>query len=470
MQQQQLSPTGSSTSSSSSSFIPTDGPFLPPLPVRGLRNLGNTCYLNAVLQNVLATSGLRSHFSGDQPDPMEGAITKAMRAFINQLNASPPPQLQLTAADAKEAALPPSDVLSAVSERHGRYARRAEQDSHEVLRQLLEGIRSEEVTRIQQVSKESSSSSAPASTDGKSTPPPQDPPTIVDDLFSGELRSTVVCLSCGSVSCSYEPFLDLSLPIPNHCGTCAPGSKGAAPAAEANFEGAGEKATRTLWEVLAKLPIEQRSAHANLQLGACLQAFAAPESLVGADAYACEKCAKEKGGDAAVKAAKAAKAAKGKGKGKGGDAAAVPGQPALKWLQVCRKPSVLTLHLKRFKTDGPGMGNGGEHSSKLDSHVPFSMELDLAPFSSASGKLDEKITHFSQLPKNVSDDGFGYRLYGVVEHQGDTTKGGHYVAFVRSDEHNCWHRFNDSVVTRVDEESVLKAQAFLLFYERFSSA
>ena len=98
------------------------------------------------------------------------------------------------------------------------------------------------------------------------------------------------------------------------------------------------------------------------------------------------------------------------------------------------------------------------------------MELDLAPFSSASGKLDEKITHFSQLPKNVSDDGFGYRLYGVVEHQGDTTKGGHYVAFVRSDEHNCWHRFNDSVVTRVDEESALKAQAFLLFYERFSSA
>ena len=39
--------------------------------------------------------------------------------------------------------------------------------------------------------------------------------TLIDELFGGELRSTVVCLSCGSVSCTSEPFLDLSLPIPS---------------------------------------------------------------------------------------------------------------------------------------------------------------------------------------------------------------------------------------------------------------
>ena len=33
-----------------------------------------------------------------------------------------------------------------------------------------------------------------------------------------------------------------------------------------------------------------------------------------------------------------------------------------------------------------------------------------------------------------------------------------------------WHRMSDSTVTRVDEPTALSSQAFLLFYERFSSA
>jgi uncharacterized UBP type Zn finger protein len=39
----------------------------------------------------------------------------------------------------------PVGLLRAVSTRHSRFGQRTEQDSHEVLRQLLEGIRSEEV-------------------------------------------------------------------------------------------------------------------------------------------------------------------------------------------------------------------------------------------------------------------------------------------------------------------------------------
>jgi ubiquitin C-terminal hydrolase len=42
--------------------------------------------------------------------------------------------------------------------------------------------------------------------------------------------------------------------------------------------------------------------------------------------------------------------------------------------------------------------------------------------------------------------------------------GGHYVAFLRLD--GGWFRMSDSWVTLVDEAAVLKAQAFLLFYER----
>lgn len=45
--------------------------------------------------------------------------------------------------------------------------------------------------------------------------PPTGPgETLVDSVFGGVLVSTVVCSACDHSSVSYEPFLDLSLPIP----------------------------------------------------------------------------------------------------------------------------------------------------------------------------------------------------------------------------------------------------------------
>ena len=40
-----------------------------------------------------------------------------------------------------------------------------------------------------------------------------EPKTLIDEIYAGELRSSVVCLSCGQVSTSTEPFL--SNPNPN---------------------------------------------------------------------------------------------------------------------------------------------------------------------------------------------------------------------------------------------------------------
>ena len=41
-------------------------------------------------------------------------------------------------------------------------------------------------------------------------------------------------------------------------------------------------------------------------------------------------------------------------------------------------------------------------------------------------------------------------------------EGGHYVCYARLG--RSWYKFNDSKVTRVDERTVLDAQAFVLFY------
>ena len=185
--------------------------------------------------------------------------------------------------------------------------------------------------------------------------------------------------------------------------------------------------------------------------------------LADADADRLDAATDLAGAERAAKHAKEAVAAALKGVEPDGPAAKAQalaaskkGQPALKWLQVSRRPNALTLHLKRFRTDA-----SGRTVHKLDGHVPFPVVLDMNPFSCGRGK----VKHFEQLGAPSHADGSArYRLYGVVEHQG-SFKGGHYVAFVKGASGE-WHRMSDSTVSRVDEQTALAAQAFLLFYER----
>ena len=154
---------------------------------------------------------------------------------------------------------------------------------------------------------------------------------------------------------------------------------------------------------------------------------------------------------------------------------------------ISRVPAVLILHLKRFQAQRLDF-------RKKTKHVSFPVLLDLAPICKDYKKAKM------------------YALYGVVEHSG-TIHGGHYVAYVKSrvplapndprwsflsskdgkdeeetsfslksnseteevtDNHSStvepppgkWYHVSDSRVTEVDETTVLKSQAYLLFYER----
>ena len=230
-------------------------------------------------------------------------------------------------------------------------------------------------------------------------------------------------------------------------------------AASAAFLEGVSGSTVSVAAVLAKLPAELTAAHKHIQLGACLQAFASPEALCGDNAYVCEACdrRREAAGEAVGEAAGEA-AGKAAGEAAGGAAgkAVGKGEPALKWLQLSQVPSVLTLHLKRFRSTG-------RRVNKLDEHVPFPAVLDLSPFTCAPGK---SATHYEQLGEimaGTSQASSSMRLYGVVEHVG-TFSGGHYIAYVKLE--GRWYRMSDSVVREVSEAEVLGKQAFMLFYER----
>lgn len=159
--------------------------------VRGLTNLGNTCFFNSVMQNLLAISQLRDYFLNLELS--FGPLTIALK----KLFAETKPEAGL------RNVINPRSFFGCVCSKAPQFRGYQQHDSHELLRCLLDGLCSEELgfRKRNSASEENGISSN------------QDP-IFVDYLFGGQIASTVCCVECGHSSTVYEPFLDLSLPVP----------------------------------------------------------------------------------------------------------------------------------------------------------------------------------------------------------------------------------------------------------------
>ena len=112
-----------------------------------------------------------------------------------------------------------------------------------------------------------------------------------------------------------------------------------------------------------------------------------------------------------------------------------------KGLRLATAPTMLVINYKRFAYDNYG------RLSRLSKPVSFPLRLEI-------GKYMSRANRGNPPP---------YTLVAVLVHRGRSCDCGHYFAYVRKGQD--WYLANDSVVTKVDVDEVLSAQAYVLVYE-----
>uniref|UniRef100_A0A672M024 Ubiquitin carboxyl-terminal hydrolase n=1 Tax=Sinocyclocheilus grahami TaxID=75366 RepID=A0A672M024_SINGR len=117
----------------------------------------------------------------------------------------------------------------------------------------------------------------------------------------------------------------------------------------------------------------------------------------------------------------------------------------VKYCKVLRLPEILCIHLKRFRHEVM-------YSFKINSHVSFPLEgLALKPFLA------------KESPSQITT----YDLLSVICHHG-TAGSGHYIAYCQNVINGQWYEFDDQYVTEVHETVVQNAEAYVLFYRKSS--
>ena len=480
-----------------------------PSPPKGLVNLGNTCFMNSVLQVLSQTPALLSLVESKIEPNQSDEVSLGFVSVLNMMKSH---------SATNPGVVNPNRVLQGIQRKSRQFRGLNQQDSHELLRTLLDLVRTDQITRQTRevLSELKISDLKNADDDLKFKVKTLSGLTTIDSLFGGFMLSSVKCQGCDHVSQLMEPFFDLSLPIrslgaSNHVrhnfnqknannnrkqkGNRNRNRYSFGDEDEANDDGEDEAqasptsmkrmeidvkddySAKIKWSLSTVESVFQYSNDKKLSLESCLSLFTAAEFLTGTNRVSCDKC-KEK-------------------------------CESCKQMLIAYPPPILTLHLKRFQAERTGW------IQKINNLIPFPFELDLSPW--VSKIWTQLASHFDV----TSSVGLTYSLFGIVQHSGGL-KSGHYTAKIKirgktSNEKNIqkflrlkpfisnvqdflnkihlddldhnmsngdgasggdtdddqelltdgrWYHVSDSSVTPISKDSVLNSQAYLLFYER----
>nr|XP_005480744.1 ubiquitin carboxyl-terminal hydrolase 44 [Zonotrichia albicollis]XP_014127411.1 ubiquitin carboxyl-terminal hydrolase 44 [Zonotrichia albicollis]XP_014127420.1 ubiquitin carboxyl-terminal hydrolase 44 [Zonotrichia albicollis]XP_026653662.1 ubiquitin carboxyl-terminal hydrolase 44 [Zonotrichia albicollis] len=408
--------------------------------VTGLRNLGNTCYMNSVLQvlshllifrecflkldlnqtqELLATAtngktrSSSKHLSiaastlhvNENQEKVKGSYSMRRPSLSSGLSGGASKSMELIQPrepsskhislchelhtlfqvmwSGKWALVSPFAMLHSVWRLIPAFRGYAQQDAQEFLCELLDKVQQE---------LETTGTRYPALIPASQRKLIKQVLNVVNSIFHGQLLSQVTCLACDNKSNTIEPFWDLSLEFPEryHC----------------NGKEMSSQYPCLLTEMLAK--------------------FTETEALEG-KIYACDQCNTKR---------------------RKFSSKPVILTEAQKQLMVCRLPQVLRLHLKRFRW------SGRNHREKIGVHVSFEQMLNMEPYCCRESL------------KSLLPDCFIYDLSAVVMHHGKGFGSGHYTAYCYNSEGGFWVHCNDSKLNMCTMEEVCKAQAYILFYSQ----
>ncbi|WKX93647.1 hypothetical protein Q1695_011142 [Nippostrongylus brasiliensis] len=180
----------------------------------GLRNIGNTCFMNATLQMLVNNIELKTYFldrhykldvNPNNPLGFRGRLADAFAEFMRLMW------------NCQNRAIEPAKIKELVAEKASQFANFAQHDAHEFLSFLLDGLH-EDLNRVK---------AKPLTTtvegDGRSDVDVSNEAwynhtlrndSIFVDLFHGQLKSRLQCPKCDRVSITFDPFVYLPVPFP----------------------------------------------------------------------------------------------------------------------------------------------------------------------------------------------------------------------------------------------------------------
>lgn len=169
-------------------------------PVAGLTNLGNTCYMNSVLQALYTSRELRDFVISCLESG--GQLYTALSRLFKDMTSN------------RTAYVNPSSFRSTFIQYESKFRGYEQQDAQEFLRYLINGLHDElnkaKCRPKRQLVEPKSSQEA-----WNSYRERIDDSKLIE-LFVGQFSSVIKCTDCGNESTCWDPFWDLSLAVPRY--------------------------------------------------------------------------------------------------------------------------------------------------------------------------------------------------------------------------------------------------------------
>ncbi|RMD43389.1 hypothetical protein DV735_g1702, partial [Chaetothyriales sp. CBS 134920] len=191
-----------------------------PRGITGLSNLGNTCYMNSALQSLRSVRELTDYFlldeykrelNRDNPLGHDGNVALAYGQLIHQIYA-----------DATNSCSP-SKFKTTIGRYGPNFSGYQQQDSQEFLLFLIDGL-NEDLNRIRKkpyIEKPDSTDAMVSDKQALQKFADQNwldykarNDSVITDLFAGMYKSQLTCPVCHKVSIIFDPFTNLTLPLP----------------------------------------------------------------------------------------------------------------------------------------------------------------------------------------------------------------------------------------------------------------